>query len=104
MRCCSWLEPPELEFPAMKRFVVLLRFTDNERRLEVRPAHREYLRSLHEQGKLLTAGPWADDTGALLIYQAADEAELDRIIADDPYTPENVVEIAMRREWTPIVP
>lgn len=88
----------------MKRFVVLLRFIDNERRLQVRPAHREYLRTLHEQGKLITAGPWSDDTGALLIYQAADEDELDRIIAADPYTPENVVEVAMRREWTPIVP
>ena len=88
----------------MKRFVVLLRFIDNERRLQVRPAHREYLRALHEQCKLITAGPWSDDTGALLIYQAADEDELDRIIAADPYTPENVVEVAMRREWTPIVP
>jgi uncharacterized protein len=88
----------------MKRFVVQLRFIDNERRLQVRPAHRDYLRTLHEQGKLITAGPWADDSGALLIYQATDEDELDRIIAADPYTPENVVEVALRREWTPIVP
>jgi len=88
----------------MKRFVVQLLFTDNERRLKVRPAHREYLKSLHQQGKLEFAGPWADDTGALLIYQVADENELDEILAADPYTPENVVEIILRRQWTPIIP
>ena len=55
-------------------------------------------------GNPYNSGIIIDDTGALLIYQAADEHELDRIIAADPYTPENVVEVVMRQEWTPIVP
>ncbi|MGH3488942.1 MAG: YciI family protein, partial [Actinopolymorphaceae bacterium] len=52
----------------MAIFVLQLGFKNNDRRLEVRPAHREYLASLREEGKLVSAGPWADDTGAMLLY------------------------------------
>jgi uncharacterized protein YciI len=88
----------------MAIFIVQLRFTNNERRLRVRPKHREYLASLHAAGKLVTAGPWADETGALLVYDVADEAELRQLLADDPYTPEDVYEIDELREWRPLFP
>lgn len=88
----------------MARFVVQLAFTDHDRRLDVRPAHREHLRRLHAAGKLLAAGPWADDSGALLVYEVADRAELDELMAADPYTPAGVCEVTQIREWTPILP
>jgi uncharacterized protein YciI len=88
----------------MALFAVQLRFTDTDRRLQVRPAHREYLTSLKEAGKLVTAGPFADQTGALLIYDVADEAELRDILAKDPYTPADVYEIAALNEWQPLFP
>lgn len=86
----------------MARFVVQLAFKNNERRLEVRPAHRDYLRRLTAEGKLVSAGPWADDTGALLIYETADEAELRDILVADPYTPADVYDIVLLREWQPL--
>jgi uncharacterized protein YciI len=70
----------------------------------VGPKHREYLTTLREQGKLVTAGPWADDTGAMLLYSVADEAEVREILAADPYTPEDVYDIALLREWKPLFP
>lgn len=88
----------------MSRFVVQLTFTDNDRRLAARPEHRTYLKDLLAQGKLVTAGPWADDTGALLVYEVADEAELRAVIAADPYTEAGGVEVTQLREWTPILP
>lgn len=88
----------------MALFAVQLTFTDNDRRMQVRPAHREYLTSLHADGKLLTAGPWADQTGALLVYDVADEAELREILANDPYTAADVYEIATLKEWQPLFP
>ncbi|HET6215237.1 MAG TPA: YciI family protein [Micromonosporaceae bacterium] len=88
----------------MARFVVQLAFKDNDRRLAVRPAHRDYLWRLHGEGRLVTAGPWADDTGAMLIYEVAGEDELAAILADDPYTPAAVCDVVLIREWTPIVP
>jgi uncharacterized protein len=89
----------------MTKFVLELAFTrDNARRLEIRPAHREYLRRLHQEGRLESAGPWADDSGAIIVYNVADRAELDRIIADDPYTGQDVAEVVNLREWRPILP
>ena len=88
----------------MARFVVEIRFKIEERRLQVRPAHRARLAELHEQGKLVTAGPWADDTGALLIFDVADEAEVRKLLADDPYTHADVYDIVRLTEWRPILP
>lgn len=88
----------------MARFAVELVFgPDAEKRLSVRPAHREYIASLVEKGVVLGAGPYADDTGALIIYEAADEAALKEIIAADPYTPANVITDWKIREWTPVL-
>jgi len=86
----------------MAMFAVQLRFTDTERRMAVRPAHREYLTALREAGKLVAAGPFADQAGALLVYDVADEAELREILAKDPYTPADVYEIAALNEWQPL--
>jgi uncharacterized protein YciI len=88
----------------MARFVLQLSFKNDARRLEVRPAHREYLRGLLDEGKLVTAGPFADDKGALLVYDVADEAALRDIMAADPYTVADVYDIEQLREWTPILP
>lgn len=86
----------------MGRYVLQLTFKNNDRRLEVRPAHREYLGKLHREGRLVTAGPWGDETGAMLVYEAADEAEVRQILADDPYTPADVYDIALLKEWRPL--
>ena len=88
----------------MALFALQLKFTDPERRMEVRPAHREYLAELKESGKLVTAGPFADQTGALLIYDVADEAELRDILAEDPYTTADVYEIVTLAEWQTAFP
>lgn len=90
----------------MAQFVVQLRFdvARTDRRMEVRPAHREYLNSLKAAGKLVVSGPFTDQTGALLIYEVADEAELRDILAKDPYTAADVYEIATLAEWQPLFP
>jgi uncharacterized protein YciI len=88
----------------MALFALQLKFTDPERRMEVRPAHRDYLAELKEAGKLVTAGPFADQTGALLIYDVADEAELRDILAKDPYTTADVYEIITLAEWQTAFP
>ncbi|MCX5363137.1 YciI family protein [Streptomyces sp. NBC_00124] len=84
-------------------FVVELAFTPAPERLAARPAHRAALARLHTEGKLLAAGPWADDAGALLVF-ALERAELDQVMDEDPYyrrTPG--VEVRSVREWAPIV-
>lgn len=89
----------------MARFVREIAFEPgDERRLAVRPDHRAHLRALADAGKLVEAGPWADDRGALLVYEVAGEQELRELIAADPYTHAGVVTEVAAREWRPIIP
>ncbi len=88
----------------MPLFAVTLTFTDDtERRLEVRPSHRQYLRSLLDAGKLHESGPFTDDTGALIIYDAADVAEVQQLLANDPYAPNGIVASAQIKEWNRVI-
>lgn len=89
----------------MPTFVVELAFDkDEERRLALRPAHREMLKDLHQKGLLLTAGPFADESGALLIFSVDSREQLIQILDEDRYTHEDVLTRKSIREWTPIVP
>jgi uncharacterized protein YciI len=84
-------------------FVVELRFDGNPARLDMRPAHRDRLRDLHERGVLRKAGPWADDSGALLIFDVDSEDELERVLGEDPYYRTPGVTVASKRRWEPIL-
>ncbi|MDJ0922736.1 MAG: YciI family protein [Henriciella sp.] len=62
--------------------------TGPKTRAENRPAHIEWLQSLGETLRL--AGPLLSDDGkamigSLVIFDCADRAELDALIAEDPY-------------------
>ena len=74
----------------------------NERRLELRPAHRSSHAGLFEQGILKMSGPWEDDSGALLIFDTDTEG-IDRILADDPYFGAPGVDVVAVRRWQPVV-
>jgi uncharacterized protein len=76
---------------------------DNRRRLEVRPRHREFLQELSRRGQVVAAGPFRDDTGALIVYAVADEQALERLLVDDPYVQENVFGTRSVREWVPFI-
>jgi uncharacterized protein YciI len=84
-------------------FVVELSFHDDPARLEARPAHRERLQDLHRRGVLRKAGPWADDSGALLIFDVDSEDELERVLGEDPYYRAPGVTVASKRRWAPII-
>jgi hypothetical protein len=89
----------------MAKFALLLTYgTDNEKRQAVRPSHRDYLRSLAADGKLLHAGPWADDSGSLIVYEAESLEEAQAILAADPFTTEGIVVDAVIREWNRVLP
>jgi uncharacterized protein YciI len=72
-----------------------------ERRLAARPAHREWLTALKADGRLVQAGPFTDGTSALLVFDVADQADLDALLAADPY-PKDAFTIASRRQWIPL--
>jgi len=65
-----------------------------------RPDHRAYLGGLVEIGRVVAAGPWADDSGGFAVFRVADRAELDGLLAADPYTRRGVAAGRAVREWT----
>ncbi len=64
-----------------------------------RPRHREYLQALVADGRVAAAGPWTDDSAGFAIYRAADRAELDQLLAEDPYTLDGVAAARTVHEW-----
>lgn len=88
----------------MALIAVTLEFSeDDERRLQVRPTHREYLATLLAAGKLHESGPFTDDSGALLIYDVADVAEAQELLANDPYTPAGIIAGVTMKEWNRVM-
>lgn len=83
-------------------YAVQLAFSDDPARLELRPAHRERLAQLLAEGRLLAAGPWSDDSGALLVFLVDSREELDTLLADDPYYTADGVTVAGVHEWSPV--
>ena len=81
---------------------VELDFTDDPRRLDARPDHRNRLAELHATGTLLAAGPWEDDSGALLIFKASTDA-VRAIMQADPYYATLGVRVVSVRPWRPII-
>jgi uncharacterized protein YciI len=87
----------------LSMYVLELAFGDDPARLEARPEHRRLLQQLRDEGVLVMAGPFADESGALLIFDVPDMDTLDKVIQRDPYYQAPGVTIVSRREWSPII-
>ncbi|MDT0327571.1 YciI family protein [Nocardiopsis lambiniae] len=72
---------------------------------EHRPAHREYLGGLTEQGINLCSGPFGaqDAPGALLLFRADSAEEVLALTEKDPFRLEGVVTDVQVREWIPVL-
>jgi uncharacterized protein YciI len=72
---------------------------DKARIAEIRPVHRDYQEGLRKQNKLVIAGPFADDSGGLIVYNAASQEEVESIIRNDPFYKHGVFQSWVIREW-----
>ena len=74
-------------------WVLISRYTAPRERIEeLVPAHREYLRRHFAAGTFVVSGrrvPW---TGGLIVAQGLTRAELDAVIAEDPFAQAGVAE------------
>lgn len=69
---------------------------------QVRPKHREHLRSLFDEGKLLASGPLGS-SHALLIVTADSPEEGLELLAQDPLLEAGVIESRTARVWNPVI-
>ncbi|MEJ7837277.1 MAG: YciI family protein [Thermomicrobiales bacterium] len=88
----------------MALFLVKVSFIDDvEKRMSVRPKHREFLTNLFETGRLYAAGPFLDEKGGISIYEASDLAEAEATLAKDPYAINGIFATTEIREWNAIL-
>ncbi|MFL1376005.1 YciI family protein [Nocardiopsis protaetiae] len=72
---------------------------------EHRPAHREYLSGLSDQGVNLVSGPFGaqDAPGALLLFRAGSAEEVGALVEKDPFVLAGVVADTQIREWVAVL-
>jgi uncharacterized protein YciI len=85
----------------MPVFAVHYRYVDRPAEVtEHRPAHRDFLRGLLEQGTVLAAGAYTDaPAGALLVFRADTEREVARLLESDPFQRLGLVQDCQIRAW-----
>ena len=67
---------------------------------EHRPAHREFLRALLEQGTVLAAGAYTQGpAGALLVFRGESVEEIETLLRDDPFQRLGLVQDCQIRTW-----
>ncbi|MFI5607501.1 YciI family protein [Amycolatopsis sp. NPDC051903] len=86
----------------MAWYLVEIRYVQ-DKVADVRPRHREWLSKHSAEGRVAVAGPLADNSGGLVLWQADDEAALKELIDDDPYQREGVVAERTVREYKPVL-
>jgi len=76
---------------------------DKAKIAEFRPPHRDYLRDLISKGKLVIAGPFIDDSGGFIAYEAGSEEEVEGIIKADPFFKCGVFQTWTIRPWRIVI-
>ena len=68
------------------KFAAIIEYsTDTAKITEHRPTHRAYLTQLLNEGKLAASGPFMDDWGALIVYEAPTKEAAEAIMQNDPF-------------------
>ncbi|BAU96299.1 hypothetical protein N24_2037 [Corynebacterium suranareeae] len=91
----------------MTYFAVLYSYNpDSEKIAEVRPVHREFIATLHEEGKIIGSGPFVDGEGGALIVirlpEGSNLADAETLMNQDPFHMQNVLDRRVIRTWNPV--
>jgi uncharacterized protein YciI len=65
------------------------------------PAHKAYVQALNAAGHQATTGYWKQSRGGMLLFHAADLAEAQRIVSQDPLIANRCVEYDLH-EWVQV--
>jgi uncharacterized protein len=87
----------------MKFAAVIEYARDRERVQSLRPAHREYLKALLRRGQLVAAGPFTDDSGALIVYEAGSPEEAEGLLRADPFHQSGIFVRWQLRPWNAVL-
>jgi uncharacterized protein YciI len=60
--------------------------------------HAKYIQQLYDQGKLILAGPFLDNSGGMAVVSVSSEEDLREILASEPATREGIF-VAETHPW-----
>jgi uncharacterized protein YciI len=82
------------------KFAAIIEYSQDKAKIaEVRPVHRQYLTSLKESGRLAATGPFTDDSGALIIYEADSKEAAEALLQADPFNKHGIFVSYQLRPW-----
>jgi uncharacterized protein YciI len=86
------------------KFAAIIEYTqDKDKIAAIRPTHRQYLKSLLDKGQLAASGPFTDDSGALIVYEANSREEAEAILQGDPFHQNGIFLRWVIRPWNPVI-
>ncbi len=86
------------------KYAAIAKYTSDAATIaKARPAHREYLTGLIEQNKLVISGPFTDDRGGLLVYEAESVEQVEALIVADPFAQQGVFVSWEIRPWNVVM-
>lgn len=86
------------------KFAAIIEYLQDKAKIgEIRPTHRQYLTSLKEKGQLVACGPFTDDSGALIIYEAATKEDAEQLLQGDPFCKNGVFVKWQLRPWNAVM-
>jgi uncharacterized protein YciI len=86
----------------MKYAAIIEYLQDAEKVQAIRPTHREYLTKLKAAGQLALAGPFADGSGALIVYEAESPEAAEALLRADPFYASGVFLKWQLRPWNTV--
>lgn len=86
------------------KFAAIIEYAQDPAKIQaVRPVHRQYLASLKERGQLAVSGPFTDDSGALIVYEAGSADEAEQFLKGDPFHANGIFLRWQIRPWNPVL-
>jgi uncharacterized protein YciI len=86
----------------MKWAAIIEYIQDREKTESIRPLHRQYLAELKARGQLAASGPFTDEPGALIIYEADSQEQAESILRGDPFCTNGIFVRWQLRPWNPV--
>lgn len=86
------------------KFAAIIEYSQDKVKIaEVRPVHRQYLAQLKAGGQLAASGPFTDDSGALIVYEAGSKEDAEKLLRADPFHANGIFLRWQLRPWNPVI-
>jgi uncharacterized protein YciI len=86
------------------KFAAIIEYTQDRDKVQaIRPTHRQYLTDLKGRGQLAACGPFTDDSGALIVYEAPTREEAEKLLQNDPFHAGGVFVSYRLRPWNAVM-